>query len=163
MAKTKSSKGGSTIHQKHIHSRLSYLHQAATLLTTATKNHVGVASGCVQTTSSQQSRRPKFEYDDSLSTKAEATRLLSHMRGVGRKSQIRLASAVKHTICKRCDSLLVPGKSSTELLVNHSKHGQKPWATMLEVRCIQCGAIRRFPVGNHEQEQSKCGDKSTLE
>ncbi|KIX10120.1 uncharacterized protein Z518_01201 [Rhinocladiella mackenziei CBS 650.93] len=139
MAKAKGSKG--SIPQRHLHSRLSYLHQAATFLATA---------------DTQKSSAPKNEGVTTHASLApgidsqipsEATRLLAHLRGVSRKSQIRLGPTVKHSICKRCDTLMLPGRTSSEMIVNSSKNGQKPWADIFEVYCTQCGSVKRFPVG----------------
>lgn len=153
MAKAKSSKAdGPHVPNKHLHSRLSFLHQAATHLTVAGNGRrVPRSTG----DSSSQTVPPR---QPGTKNEFEATRLLNHLRGVSRKSQIRLAPDMKHSICKRCDSLLLPGRTSTEVVVNQSKDGQKPWADIFEIRCIKCGAIKRFPVGIARKEER--GEKS---
>lgn len=154
MAKAKTSKGGNTfVPQKHLHSRLSYLHQAATFLATTEQIH---ASGTAHNTgvcSTHVVDAPRRNDRHA----SESTRLLTHLRGVSRKTQLRLTPNVKHTICRRCDSLLIHGKSSHEATVNPSKGGGKPWAELFEVRCNRCGTIKRFPVGAmvHKETNSK--------
>ncbi|KAI1614088.1 RNAse P Rpr2/Rpp21/SNM1 subunit domain-containing protein [Exophiala viscosa] len=150
MVKSKSSKGdGSNIPQKHLHSRLSFLHQAATLLATTTR---AGASADAETGSSTKDLRRE---STTTQLKSEATRLLTQIRGVSRKSQIRLGPKFKHTFCKRCDSLLIPGRTSSESIVNASKDSKKPWADIFEIRCSTCGTIKRFPVGQCENKPAE--------
>ncbi|KIW97201.1 uncharacterized protein Z519_02593 [Cladophialophora bantiana CBS 173.52] len=140
MAKSKSSKRDN-VPQKHLHSRLSYLHQAATYL--ATVGNYNTQQGVAETAGTAAS----VDIKDSTSYNlTEATRLLMHLRAVSRKSQIRLAPRLKHSICKRCDALLIPGETMTEKVVNPSKGGRRPWADLFEIRCDKCGSIKRFPL-----------------
>lgn len=147
MAKTKSTKSGKPgIPQKHLHSRLSYLHQAATLLTTAR-----LSARTDTAASHDKSQNSDSQIAGSQKTctipSREANRLLSHLRGVSRKSQLRLSPATKRTICKRCDSLLIAGMTSSAMVVNDSKDAAKSWADVFEIRCKQCDTVKRFPVG----------------
>ncbi|KIW16651.1 hypothetical protein PV08_03839 [Exophiala spinifera] len=149
MAKAQASKkDGSNVPQKHLYSRLSFLHQAATLLTKA--------EGHPRTSHHEQSHLSDSSAKDTGSAEQglpESTRLLSHLRGVSRKSQIRIAPELKHAICKRCDCLLIPGRTSTEIIKNDSRNGNKTWADVLEVRCNKCGTTKRFPVGAIRQKE----------
>lgn len=77
--------------------------------------------------------------------------LAPHIRSVSLKSQIRLSRDIKRSLCKRCNMLLVPGKTSTEKIENLSYEGQKLWADVLVVECKTCGAGKRFPVGAKRQ------------
>lgn len=79
--------------------------------------------------------------------------LLSHVRAVARKSQIRLSPTIKQSICKRCDVLLIPGSTSTVRTENRSRGGRKPWADVLVVTCNVCGITKRFPVGARRPPQ----------
>lgn len=157
MAKSKTSKGGNpTVPQRHLHSRLSYLHQAANFLAT-TERHVPSGSA---NSSGPSSVKIVDGARDGNGQGFESTRLLSHLRGVSRKTQIRLTPKVKHTICKRCDSLLIPGKSSHAEVVNLSTGGDKPWADVFEIRCHRCGAVKRFPMEPKIQKESKIKHQS---
>lgn len=142
MAKATASKSnGSNAPHKHLHSRISFLYQAATfLLATNRQKSPGKTDGTPRT-AGQAGGETKSQLSP------EATRLSAHLGGVSRKSQIRLASKMKRTICKRCDSVLIPGMTSSEAITNSSKNGRKPWADVLEVRCSNCGSVKRFPVG----------------
>ncbi|KEF61222.1 uncharacterized protein A1O9_02787 [Exophiala aquamarina CBS 119918] len=150
MAKSKTSKGGNpSVPHKHLHSRLSYLHQAATFLATAEQAHMLNEGHETRFSSDQVASGLRADNRHG----SETIRLLSNLRGVSRKTQIRLAPRVKHTMCKRCDALLIPGKSSNKAIVNPSKNGAKSWADLFEVQCNQCGTIKRFPVGAMNQKE----------
>lgn len=150
MGKAKSSKGdGTQIPNKHIHARLSFLHQAATHLSIA---QIGRSSSPKSTQEPATRAQACFGGTPHYQNASDASRLLNHLRGVSRKSQIRLAPEMKHSICKRCDSLLLPGRTSTEVVVNQSRNGRKPWADIFEIRCVICGTIKRFPVGATRKE-----------
>lgn len=82
-----------------------------------------------------------------------ATYLASNVRAVALKSQIRLHTDMKHSICKVCDSPLVEGSTSSKSIENLSKGGRKPWADVLCVRCRVCGHKKRFPVGAKRQKR----------
>jgi len=60
---------------------------------------------------------------------------------------------VKALLCKRCDVLLVPGSTSSVTVENASRGGKKPWAEVEVVRCLACGAEKRFPVGATRQKR----------
>ena len=170
------------IAQKHLHSRISYLYQAATYLAKITpqaqarapcidnrfKKRCGAggellcAIGAPEAIPGevlsippieQESRMPNIgPYDDRESKNVAVSRqLLVHLRAVSLRSQIRLTPAVKHTMCKRCGILLVPGSTSTSYVENKSSGGRKPWADVLVTICIACGTSKRFPVGAKRQ------------
>lgn len=79
--------------------------------------------------------------------------LASHIRSVSRKSQVRLSQDIKRSLCKRCDTLLIPGKTSDSKLANLSYEGRKPWADVLVIQCKTCGAEKCFPVGAKRQQR----------
>ena len=139
MGKEKASKQGiAGVPQKHLHSRLSFLHQAA--------SHLATTKDLTKTTDIGPNNSTKAARQ-STQHSHDAARLLTQLRGVSRKAQIRLSPKVKHSICKRCDALLIPGTTSKESLVNSSKYGRKSTADILEKRCEGCATIKRFPVG----------------
>jgi ribonuclease P protein subunit RPR2 len=143
MAKAKAQKLGSGVPQKHLHSRISYLHQAATYLASAQ----GTSRPLI---SAEGAPRPVHSNSLVKSTSSaynQSRNLLTHLRAVSLKSQIRLTPELKQSFCRRCDSLLVPGKTSDMTIANSSRHGNKAWADILLVRCGFCGAVRRFPIG----------------
>lgn len=139
MAKAKGSKGRNIPH-KHIHARLSYLHQASSYLSLARRNQKpeGGEEGWV---SGEETAARQDRYC------AQSRHLLSQLRAVSLRSQIRLTPQMKHTLCKRCNALLAAGKTSTETIVNRSNGGRKLQADVLVVHCDFCGNLKRFPVG----------------
>ncbi len=76
-----------------------------------------------------------------------ARQLLSHLREVSLKSQVRLTPNIKRSICRRCNTLLSPGHTSELVIENSSRNASKPWADVLIVRCWACQAEKRFPIG----------------
>ncbi len=77
------------------------------------------------------------------------------MRSVAKKSVMRLGPQIKRTVCKRCDTLLIPGISCENRIENASKGGKKSWADVLVVGCMACGTVKRFPVGMDCKERKK--------
>ena len=187
MAKAKD-KGSKTnrVPQRHIHSRVSFLYQAATLLagtqmrdqTTplsslgdhqmhqatedpgAKQIHTAIpldsseeADGARCMREAGESSKRDTSPGLSMAHAPMARHLLSHLRGVSLKSQIRLSPAIKHSVCKRCDTLFMPGSTSTSTIENLSKGGKKPWADVLVIRCDVCHAVKRFPVGARRQQK----------
>ncbi|KAI0458426.1 RNAse P Rpr2/Rpp21/SNM1 subunit domain-containing protein [Xylaria acuta] len=128
MAKTKTT---GSVPNKHLYSRLSYLHQAAAFLGSQAGN-----------THDSKSEPPAADQ----SRLKLARHLLTDLRATSLKSQIRLSPAMKRTICKFCDTLLIEGETSTSVVENKSKHGRKPWADVLVVKCNACHGVKRFPV-----------------
>ena len=179
---------------KHIHSRISYLYQAATYLAQTSLSQQRIRMGstgnnrdaAVLDTSFGDRQDEAVAADGSQKSGANATvtdedvaqtdglaslplstaiglpcLLLSHVRAVSMKSQIRLLPTMKHTICKRCDILLVPGSTSTRRMENKSRGGKKRWADVLVVSCNLCGTSKRFPVGAKRQHR-RCERSSEL-
>ncbi|CAJ2504219.1 Uu.00g116130.m01.CDS01 [Anthostomella pinea] len=145
------SKAGS-VPNRHIYSRISYLYQAATYLESHnTKQSPAHSSPTADDETGQlggQELPPTAQASQTLSR-----RLLTDLRTTSLKSQIRLSRAMKHTICKFCDSLLVEGETSTSTVENTSKGGKKPWADVLVVKCNSCERAKRYPVGAPRQKR----------
>lgn len=181
----KTQKGAASIPQSHLHSRISYLYQAATYLAEVYKNDpasrkneskINHVQDVEMKEKNDSTGREQFDAgteetikmtigSHNRSQEAEVTkpsisaalgqsrRLLSHLRAVSLKSQIRLTPTMKHSICKKCDSLLAPGRTSTSRLENKSHGGRKPWADVLVVTCNSCGLAKRYPIGAKRQSR----------
>lgn len=143
MAKAKAPKQGSGIPQKHLHSRISYLSEAATYLALADEVCKRPLTRAKDTARHNHTSRM---LQSSHATYGQSRYLLSQLRAVSLKSQIRLAPALKHSFCRRCDCPLVPGKTSQTRVSNDSWYGEKPWADVVVITCGFCGAVRRFPT-----------------
>ena len=174
MGRGKPAKPSVGVPNKHLYSRMSYLYQAASYLSAPHIHKVppsdaqpsaGVAGEHSHEPVSVP-RRPSTKgefaasnsgpgHDESTSLTSLnmplSRRLLSNLRAISRKGQIRLSPGIKRSICKRCETLLIPGSTSTHRVDNQSRGGKKPWADVLVVRCIACGTEKRFPVGAKRQ------------
>lgn len=170
---------GANIPNKHLHARISYLYQAATYLAIVEvekssivsdhdkarqieKGQDKMSSGDLNSevlprnhTSSRsveeavcQNFRQKSDVSDNI---AFSRYLSSHLHGISLKGQICLSSKIKHSICRKCQSILVPGRSSTATIENLSRGGKKPWADVLVVECNACNSKKRFPIGLERQ------------
>ena len=178
-SKAKTQKGNA---QKHLHSRVSFLYQAATYLAQV-DGQSQARVPCISDESKQScdpgrelecaATTPKAVCEDGLHTStikqpdmvpeigpendwaskdfALSRQLLAHLRAVSLRSQIKLTPAMKHTMCKRCSVLLIPGSTSTSHIENKSSGGRKPWADVLVTTCTACGTSKRFPVGAKRQ------------
>ncbi|KAI8966102.1 Rpr2-domain-containing protein [Daldinia sp. FL1419] len=131
-------KGPGTVPNRPVYSRISYLYQAATYL----------ASQSQDITNNTATAKPEDNKDShvDLCENGLARRFITDLRSVSLKNQIRLSPAMKHTICKFCDSLLVEGETSSSSIENKSKGGKKPWADVLVVKCHACEGVKRFPI-----------------
>lgn len=126
-----------TVQNRPMYSRISFLQQAATYLIQASKTGP-------DTTGPEQTK------SDSYGT---ARRLVTDMRSVSLKTRIRLSPAVKQTMCKYCDALLMEGQTCTTVVENRSKGGKKPWADMLVRKCHTCGLAKRHPLNSARQKK----------
>lgn len=146
MGKSKDKKEGSAIPQKQLHSRLSYLYQAAEYLETITDKDTAAARGF--------SKNPKSPDAVLNSESKQSLYLLSQLRSVSRKSQLRLSQELKRSLCRKCSTRLIPGHTSSDEIENLSSGGKKPWADVLCVTCLVCGVRKRYPVGARRQSKT---------
>lgn len=164
MAKGKESKGSSAkVTNKAMHSRVSYLYQAAAFLETRkliASEPVGdkaegsytrglTRSGDCPTQGTQPTKSGSPNLEEC--SHALSRKLLSDLRSVSLKAQIRLSPTMKHTICRRCSTMLIDGSTCTSEIENKSKGGKKPWADILVRRCNSCGCEKRHPVAVERQ------------
>ena len=168
MAKLKSEKSGKGVPQKHLHARVSYLHQVAQYL--STKSNGGAGKGTTRPSASKTTEQiatnassPPIALGSHIPqshSRSQSQYILSQLRAVSLKSQIRLSPALKHSICKRCDTLLIAGSTCSQTIVNESPGGRKPWADVLVVSCVWCGAAKTFAVGQNRGEKERCIQRS---
>ena len=147
----------------HLHSRVTYLHQAATYLAqprSLSDSQPNRRSACSEEAAQQSEHQPKPQVKDACS--GLSNRLLLHLRGVSRKGQIRLCPGLKHSICKHCGTLLIPGSTMTSYIENRSRDRIKPWADVLVKQCKVCSCTKRFPVGIKRQPKRADRQKKEL-
>ena len=156
---------------KHLRARLQYLFDAAKYLrkvqestsqprSKATKRKLRKdnpsAAECRGDVSVTASEAPENETEATANSLTAGTGaadhfLISQVRSIAAKAQIRLEKETKHQLCKGCDAVLIPNVTSTTMLENNSKAGTKPWATTKIVCCNLCGVSKRFPIGAKRQ------------
>lgn len=175
LGEMKGAQKGTGVSQRHIYSRISYLYQAATYLMNArvggepskiidglqtehsiSKDHQELKDEEAEDIDGkeQESAPAPLHTSDASGLKdrvGPSCYLTSHLRSVSLKGQIRLSPAMKHSICKRCDAILIPGSTSSIRVENKSRGGKKAWADVLIVTCCLCNAVKRFPVGAKRQ------------
>lgn len=147
------------IPNKHAFIRMSYLYQASAYLATLTPGEGGSNDAGKMGNRSQPTEtilRPastKHDVGPRLPLRNQARALLTDLRQISHKSQLRISPAVKQSMCKLCDTLLVDGQSCVSIVENKSKGGRKPWADILVRKCTTCGHERRFPVDASRQKR----------
>ncbi|RKF61368.1 putative rnase p rpr2 rpp21 subunit domain-containing protein [Erysiphe neolycopersici] len=95
-------------------------------------------------------------------TMNNSRRLVSEIRAVSLKTQIRLSPHIKHSICKSCSTILIDGSTCSNLVENKSKGGKKPWADVLIKKCYTCGSVKRFPISARRQERREVRKQKKL-
>ncbi|BFZ53331.1 hypothetical protein PYCC9005_000354 [Savitreella phatthalungensis] len=67
-----------------------------------------------------------------------ARRFVHDIRGVARKGQLKIAVPIKRRLCKRCDTLLIEGRTVD---VKYSEN-------MMTLTCQRCSTPKCFPLKN---------------
>ncbi|KAL7916165.1 RNAse P Rpr2/Rpp21/SNM1 subunit domain-containing protein [Trichoderma velutinum] len=166
MAKAKGNPG---IQNRHIYTRASYLYQAASYLADCAQqvkpqvtpqkaqhdDDPSSASRIDAPSSTAIDFSPKFAHSNQERKVLMniSHQVVSDMRSVSLKAQIRQSPSIKQTICKYCDAILIEGKTCHSTVENLSKGGRKPWADVLVSRCGTCGNVKRYPVSAPRQRR----------
>jgi len=151
MAKLKSSKGSVSVPNKALHSRVSYLYQAAEYLATKQPHSKTMPDSYGEETEVLDQEPVGTPTDQPFNPVSR--RLISDLRSVSLKMQMRMSPTMKHTICKNCDAMLIDGSTCSTEVENKSKGGKKPWADVLVRKCNSCGVARRFPLTTERQKK----------
>lgn len=154
-------KGNAGIQNRHIYSRASYLYQAASYL-------ANCAHQTIKTTKSEDDQDDARKDEQSVAADGDSFahskqerkaiihlshQVISDMRSVSLKAQIRQSPAIKQTICRYCDAVQIEGKTCHSTVENLSKGGRKPWADILITRCDTCGNVKRYPISAPRQKR----------
>jgi ribonuclease P protein subunit RPR2 len=174
MSKPDSRNSAVKVANRHTYARISYLYQASNYLANLSGCSTGVlapqtsvehASHLAQSkpspvanTTTVDDLAVNMNLPETLSLDAYQPRrqnpaayLASHISTISLKSKTKVSRDVKRTICKRCSSILVPGKTSKVRVQNLSKNSKKPWADVLIVQCDLCAMEKRYPIGMERQ------------
>lgn len=164
MAKPKI-KTGANVPHKALHSRISYLYQAAAYLSTQAQHSVPPPQNETTTPNIRQETQPNASAINRVSdatspvkkslsaSNALSRKMISDLKTVSLKIQVRLSPAFKHSMCKRCDALLIEGSTCTTEIENKSKGRKKPWADIMVRKCTNCGCKKRYPINTDRQQR----------
>jgi ribonuclease P protein subunit RPR2 len=164
MAKGQATKGITKVPNKNLYSRVSYLYQAATYLAMREQSDLDKLSSdslSLETENVSSVRNNESKHEASLQPLSR--RLLFDLRSVSLKGVMRMSPAMKNSICKNCQTLLIDGSTSTTEVENKSKGGKKPWADVLVRKCNTCGLEKRFPVAAERQPRRPYRSKPTIQ
>lgn len=145
MAKAKTG----SVPNKTLYSRVSYLYQAAAYMATQHAESTVTATTVATEKEKKQKSMPAAEISSeprSTSHQPASRRLVADLRAVSHKVLMRMSPAMKHSICKNCDTMLIDGTTCKNKIENRSRGGKKPWADVLMRKCNTCGLARRFPL-----------------
>ncbi|EPE25530.1 RNAse P Rpr2/Rpp21/SNM1 subunit-containing protein [Glarea lozoyensis ATCC 20868] len=107
-----------TVPNKILHTRISYLYQAASYLATQQQH--------------SKTSQDKQQFGGNGCSYVPAVNLLvGDLKAVSLKAQIRMSPAMKQSMCKSCNSILIDGSTCSSEVENKSKGGKKPWADVL--------------------------------
>jgi ribonuclease P protein subunit RPR2 len=139
---------------KSLHSRVSYLYQAAAYLASQ-QQHSTASTNDAQPREAKDTTMANIELENKSeqNSQAAARHLISDLRAVTLKVQLRMSPAMKHSLCKNCDTMLIDGTTCSNEVENRSKGGKKPWADVLVRKCNTCGSARRFPLAAERQKR----------
>ncbi|KAI8639574.1 hypothetical protein BD408DRAFT_421174 [Parasitella parasitica] len=137
MAKGKDQKGAPIVKNVQAFERLSFLHQAATLMSTLKYE----ASAAATSTHNATKTVKNWQGDPPGTLHATSRYLNNHMKQITGKLVMRLDPSVKRSICKRCDTPIIPAITS----INRVK--SKPSPSLVQV-CKICKSKRRYTSQN---------------
>ncbi|CCC09350.1 hypothetical protein SMACR_05234 [Sordaria macrospora] len=144
-------KNNGGVQNRAIYSRVSFLQQATVFLSQ-------------QSHPRSQAPGQQLKVPSSPALEGISRRLATDLRSVSLKTRIRLSPAVKRTICKYCDSVLIDGSTCTTSIENRSKGGRKPWADVMVRRCHACKKERRYPIdAKRTKRKTERGVKGEVE
>lgn len=147
MGKAKVTKPSLTGPQKAMHSRVSYLYQAATFLALQ-EPHAEDGDKDIELHAAPQLSQNNVSHQEIMSRQ-----IVTEIRSIIHKAQLRPSQAVKQSICKNCDTLLLDGSTCVTMVENKSKNGKKPWADVLLRRCTICEKETRIPLAAPRQKR----------
>lgn len=65
---------------------------------------------------------------------------------IAKKTVIKLSPHIKRTLCKKCNTMLIPGLTMSMYIENLSKQKSQHNDVFVN-KCLNCGKCKRFPVG----------------
>lgn len=147
-----------TVPNKAIYSRVSYLYQAAAYMATqqqhfSTIESLTTADGGGNCEGVTDTASKEYSVPQLPTSQPASRRLVSDLRAVSHKVLMRISPAMKHSLCKNCDTMMIDGSTCSSEIENRSKGGKKPWADILVRRCNTCGLAKRFLMAAERQKR----------
>jgi ribonuclease P protein subunit RPR2 len=128
-----------SVPNKVLHSRINYLYQAASYLSTQQQH--------------SNSPQTKTKTNSQLDHAQASNQLVSDLKAVSLKAQIQMSPVMKQAICKSCNTILIDSSTCSIEVENKSKGGKKPWANVLVRSCNICGSSKRYPSAARQKRR----------
>ncbi|OSD06973.1 Rpr2-domain-containing protein [Trametes coccinea BRFM310] len=136
----------SSVANRDVIQRINFLYQASTYLNSISQTlpHNSVNDAFRQQTvkrksSSQKKRKSAVRHPRDIGELSRS--YVSTMRIVGQKTMVRMDPALKRTLCKGCDTVLLPGSTASVRVHPLPSHGQA-----MHYTCLTCDTTRRIPA-----------------
>ncbi|KIL62399.1 hypothetical protein M378DRAFT_81285 [Amanita muscaria Koide BX008] len=133
----------SSVQNREIIQRLNFLYQASVYLQNLSQTTLSPASTpkdedkhARKGTQERKRHRQRIRTTDELSRA-----YIDTMLTVGKKTTVKMDPSIKRTLCKRCQSVLVPGLTVSVRVRKSTSHRHA-----LELTCTFCGFERRIPA-----------------
>ncbi|RDX42738.1 Rpr2-domain-containing protein [Lentinus brumalis] len=129
-----------SVANRDIIQRINFLYQASTYLSTISSPAASSSSNVpAQPPKGKSKKKNTIRHPKST---AELSRCyVGSMRIVGQKAMVRMDPSIKRTLCKQCDTVLIPGSTASVRVKPLSSHGHAVVYT-----CTSCNATRRIPA-----------------
>ncbi|KAI7866853.1 RNAse P Rpr2/Rpp21/SNM1 subunit domain-containing protein [Spinellus fusiger] len=137
MAKKKGPTVGPNQQNLHVYQRLNFLHQAATLMSTLRIPNPPQSTQPVDTPSKQVNKKWKRAVHTPTTLYPLGQYYNSTMKKIGKRLVLRLDPTIKRTVCKQCDTSLIPAMTC-------SNHVESQPEIAIVTTCSVCGTYKRF-------------------
>ncbi|RPD57517.1 Rpr2-domain-containing protein [Lentinus tigrinus ALCF2SS1-7] len=129
-----------SVANRDIIQRINFLYQASTYLNTISSPAASSSSNApAQPPKGKSKKKNTIRHPKST---AELSRCyIGSMRIVGQKAMVRMDPSIKRTLCKQCDTVLIPGSTASVRVRPLSSHGHA-----VVYICMTCNATRRIPA-----------------
>ncbi|KAL4251466.1 hypothetical protein ABKN59_005710 [Abortiporus biennis] len=160
-----------SVTNRDIIQRMNFLYQAGALLSNigASTSHQAdgnavhnrplphVADQSLPLTKREQKRsgQRRAKHPSSLSDLSKS--YIQTMKIVGQRTTVRMDPAVKRTLCKQCNNILMPGVTCSVRVKALSSHGNGVAYT-----CLSCNKIRRIPAPPYNEDVNIISDPSSV-
>ncbi|EPQ57096.1 Rpr2-domain-containing protein [Gloeophyllum trabeum ATCC 11539] len=134
-----------SISNRDILQRLNFLYQAGVYLSTLPGEPSSRATPSSGRPQKRSKRKRNVKHDDIRKSRVSSFDLartyIDTMKSVGQRTVVKMDPSVKRTLCKSCNSVLIPGTSATVRVKSSSSHGH-----IVTYTCSTCHTSRRIPA-----------------